>query len=405
MAGVPTTAGNPDWKRTHPIARATAPVVRRLLGAGAALVGKTVCDELAFSLEGVNVHYGTPLNPRAPECLPGGSSSGSASAVARGWVDFALGTDTGGSVRLPASYCGIFGFRPTHGRIPLRGVVPLAPAYDTIGWFARDAATLARVGSVLVGARDELVVGSVGVARDAFDLLPLPEQRLLTEVIRRRFPHHRSYRVFDGGRRSWLESYRLRQGRAAWSIHGSWIESVRPRFAPEIAERFEFASHVRAAEAQRAEGTAARLGRSVRRLLGEDRILVIPAAPSAAIPREATLDRRGSLYRERALSLESIAGHAGAPELVVPVGEIDGRPLGLGLVGPPGWDAQLLRLAIQKFGRSEVWAGATTPWEGSRGLRGSPPGKEVVGLPAEGISGRARRQRHRPRGARTSSRR
>ncbi len=374
VAGAVTTAGNPDWARTHPVARTTAPVVRRLLRSGATLVGKTVCDELAFSLEGRNLHYGTPLNPRAPDCLPGGSSSGSASAVARGEVDFALGTDTGGSVRVPASYCGIFGFRPTHGRIPMRGVVPLAPEYDTLGWFARDAATLARVGSVLLGSSEDRLVKSIGVARDAFDLLPTAEHRLLTSVIDRRFRPHRSVRIFAGGRRLWLDAYRFRQGRSAWARHGPWIERTHPRFAPEIAERFAAASHVTPKEAEWADRTAATLARSVHRLLGEDRLLLVPAAPTAALPLRAPAEVGGSLARRLALPLGAIAGHSGCPELVVPVGTCAGRPIGLGLVAPRGWDVPLLRWAEGRFRPRGYGRPAGTSWEGSRGLW-SPPGR------------------------------
>ena len=101
-------------------------------------------DELAFSLEGRNVHYPDLINPICPDRLPGGSSSGSAVAVAAGQTDFALGTDTGGSVRVPANFLGLFGFRPSHGALSLDGVVPFAPSYDTVGWLARDAALLAR---------------------------------------------------------------------------------------------------------------------------------------------------------------------------------------------------------------------------------------------------------------------
>ena len=108
-------------------------------GAGATMVGKTHTDELTRGILGVNAHYGTPLNPQAPGRVPGGSSSGSAAAVAGGLVDFALGSDTGGSVRIPASFCGLYGLRPTHGRIPLDGMLLQAPSYDTVGWFARDA--------------------------------------------------------------------------------------------------------------------------------------------------------------------------------------------------------------------------------------------------------------------------
>jgi len=155
VAGTVTGGGNPDWRRTHQAAARHAPLIETLLGAGARLIGKTVTDELAFSLEGANAHDGTPTNPRCPDRLPGGSSSGSAVAVAAGLADFALGTDTGGSVRVPASFCGVFGFRPSHGAVPLDGVLPFAPSYDTIGWFAREGSMLARVGRALLGGGSE----------------------------------------------------------------------------------------------------------------------------------------------------------------------------------------------------------------------------------------------------------
>ena len=154
IEGLVTGGGNPDWLATHDPAQSTAPSVRACLDAGAHLISIAIADELAFSPFGENVYYGTPLNSAAPDRVPGGSSSGSASATAGGLVDFALGTDTAGSVRIPASYCGIYGLRPTHGRISAEGVLPLSPSYDTVGWFARDADMLARVGDVLLNGND-----------------------------------------------------------------------------------------------------------------------------------------------------------------------------------------------------------------------------------------------------------
>ena len=150
LAGAMTTFGNPDWASTHTPAIATAPVVLALLQAGAYLAGKTKTQELAYGLTGENVWHGTPTNPAAPDRFPGGSSCGSAAAVAGSLVDFALGSDTGGSVRIPASYCGLFGIRPTQGAISLAGACALAPSFDTCGWFARSAALLSGVGEVLL---------------------------------------------------------------------------------------------------------------------------------------------------------------------------------------------------------------------------------------------------------------
>ena len=140
VLGFASGCGNPRWLETHPDpAPAHAPAVAALLNAGASLVGKTQMDELAWALTGENAHYGTPKNPAAPSRVPGGSSSGSAVAVAAGFCDVALGTDTAGSVRVPAGYCGIFGFRPTHGAVSLAGCVPLAPSFDVVGVFAAGA--------------------------------------------------------------------------------------------------------------------------------------------------------------------------------------------------------------------------------------------------------------------------
>src|SRR5215471_12709045 len=151
VAGHPTGGGNPDWERSNPVPTRHGWAVQRLLDAGATLIGKTITDEVSLGIVGENAFYGTPVNPRAPGRVPGGSSSGSAAAVAAGLCDTALGTDTGGSVRVPASFCGLYGIRPTHGRLPLAGMLPQAPSSDTTGWFARDAATFARVSAVMLG--------------------------------------------------------------------------------------------------------------------------------------------------------------------------------------------------------------------------------------------------------------
>ena len=170
VAGHITGGGNPDWKATHPPAERNAWIVQTLVVAGATMVGKTHTDELTRGILGENAHYGTPVNPRAPDRVPGGSSSGSASAVAGGLVDFALGSDTGGSVRIPASFCGLYGLRPTHGRIPLEGILLQAPSYDTIGWFARDATTFARVAEAVFGSSiSPRIPPRVVIADDLFD--------------------------------------------------------------------------------------------------------------------------------------------------------------------------------------------------------------------------------------------
>ena len=212
VQGYPTGAGNPDWERTHGMARETAPAVRRLLEAGATLVGKSCTDELAFSLDGINIHYGTPVNPRFPDRLPGGSSSGSVSAVAAGLVDFAMGTDTSGSIRVPASYCGVYGFRPSHGAVPLRGVVPLAPSFDTAGWLARNGRMLARCGRVLLGGKGTAHgFQTLDLLADAFDLVDsrfVEPLRAKVKSIQGAFTTVREVRLSEDGLQTWLDTFR-----------------------------------------------------------------------------------------------------------------------------------------------------------------------------------------------------
>src|SRR5438270_9196649 len=171
VAGHPTGGGNPDWARTNPVPERHAWAVQTLLDAGADLIGKTITDEVSLGILGENPFYGTPTNPRAPGYVPGGSSSGSAAAVAAGLCDTALGSDTGGSVRVPASFCGLYGIRPTHGRIDMSGVMPQAPSSDTTGWFASDATTFAKVSAVLLGeAIPDALPTRLVIAADAFAL-------------------------------------------------------------------------------------------------------------------------------------------------------------------------------------------------------------------------------------------
>jgi len=248
VAGHRTGFGSPDWLRTHGPAAQTAPVVQRLLDAGAHLVGKTHTDELTWSLTGENAHYGAPVNVNAPGRITGGSSSGSASAVAAGVVDFAVGSDTGGSVRLPASFCGILGMRPTHGRIPLDGVLPLAPSFDTCGWFARDAGVFERVGRTLLCddapaptparlliAQDALEVAGETIAhalRSALDkvaaLVGMPEP----------------VTVGDEPLTRWIDYFRFLQGAEAWACHREWITREKPALGPGVKERFAWAATV-----------------------------------------------------------------------------------------------------------------------------------------------------------------
>ena len=347
VAGHVTGCGNPDWLATHGPATATAPAVAQMLAAGAELVGKTITDELAYSLNGQNFHYGTPVNVNAPGRIPCGSSSGSASAVAGGAVDTALGTDTGGSVRVPAAVCGIYGIRPTHGRVSLEGVNPLAPSFDTAGWFAREASLLERVGTVLLG--EDTATLSPGASRiaDAFALAePTVQVALEPLAARAEALLGRRPSVEIGGLPDWMIVFRKLQAREIWATHGPWIEKVRPRFGPEVAARMEWARGVAhqppADEADRRRAFTARLAA----ILGSVGILLLPTAPDIA-PLRGLEGTSSQSFRDRTLSMTAIASMARLPQINIPAGRVNGCPVGLSLIGPRGSDRALLSLAVQ----------------------------------------------------------
>lgn len=352
VAGMVTGCGNPDWQRSHAEARAHAPAVSKLLAAGATLVGKTVTDELAYSLNGQNFHYGTPANSNAPGRIPGGSSSGSASAVAGGLCDTALGSDTGGSIRVPASYCGLYGLRPTHGRVDIAGVMPLAPSFDTVGWFARDAATLNRVGAVLLGEDLESVpIERLSIAEDAWALATPAARDALApwrERLEQRLGKAAALTVGEpgGGLENWMWRFRHIQAGEIWQVHGDWIEATRPSFGPEVAERFDWASKVSAEEVAAATAARGDFTRRLNELVPAGSVMLLPTAPSIAplLSADAASLRE---HRSHVLSLTSISNLSGLPQVNLPLATLDGCPLGISLIGASGSDRALLDFVEQ----------------------------------------------------------
>src|SRR6266404_9214270 len=232
VASHPTGSGNPNWGRAHPVPTRHAWAVQRLLDAGARLVGKTVTDEVSLGILGENPFDGTPLNPAAPDRVPGGSSSGSASAVAQGLCDVALGTDTGGSVRVPASFCGLYGIRPTHGRLDLSGMLPQAPSSDTTGWFARDAATFARVSQALFGEPIPVELPTrLVVTVDAFGFADAETAAALRPMVQRLsalVTHVREDLLAPAGLSVWARAQQTLQRHEAWLTFRDWIDRVNP---------------------------------------------------------------------------------------------------------------------------------------------------------------------------------
>lgn len=351
IAGRVACCGNPDWLTTHEPATKTAPVVQKLLDAGATLVGTTITTELVMGLTGENEHYGTPVNVAAPGRVPGGSSAGSAAAVAAGLVDFALGSDTGGSVRTPASFCGIFGFRPSHGRLPMEGVMPFALSLDAVGWFARDGALLERVGHVLLSTPKNHATPkptTLLVATDAFAVVDPEIRSALKPAIDRvaaRFGSTKDVEMAGGeDLETWSKLIAVFREREGWETHRDWIERCHPRLQEQNDMRMRLGQNVTDDDVARAKVARAAVRKRMETLLAGGAVLAVPAGPGVAPPRgtgnEATWRLVGKNGR-----INSVSPLARLPQVSLPLAKVDGLPMGLGLMAWAGNDELLLNIA------------------------------------------------------------
>jgi amidase len=347
VAGHKTSFGSPDWWRSHEPAARTAAVVQRLLDAGAHLIGKTHTDELAWSLTGENAHHGAPVNVNAPGRITGGSSSGSAAVVAAGVVDFAVGSDTGGSVRLPASFCGILGMRPSHGRIPLDGVCPLAPSFDTCGWFARDVGFFERVGrTLLCDDAPALPPSRLLIAQDAMEMAGETVSHALRPALDKvaaLVGTAEPVMVGDEPLTRWMDYFRFLQGAEAWACHGEWITREKPALGPGVKERFAWAPTVDPEDITRARTRREEIAHRMAEMLEGGTVLALPSAPSIALLRNSPPKALDGL-RSQALPILCIAGLARLPQVSLPLAQLDGCPLGLSLIAARGNDTLLLDL-------------------------------------------------------------
>lgn len=348
VAGTPTGGGNHDWARANPIPERHAWAVQTLLDAGAELVGKTITDEVSLGILGENAFDGTPLNTAAPDRVPGGSSSGSAAAVAAGLCDTALGTDTGGSMRVPGSFCGLYSIRPTHGRLDLTGLMPQAPSSDTAGWFTRDAKTFARVGTVLLGEAPGPLPTRLLVAADAFGFADPDVAEALRPMV------ERLARVLDATPRDeimapqglsvWARAQRSLQPVEAWQTFRPWIERDNPRMAFTVAAGLIAGSQVPVSEQNWAALMREEARARLRHLLPPGAILCLPTTPFPA-PLRGLPTPTLRPVRDRITCLCAQGGLTGHPQVNLPGARVDGAPIGLSIIGGRGTDASLIAVA------------------------------------------------------------
>ena len=349
-----TGAGNPTFLAEARPARRSAEAVQRLVEAGATCVGKSHTDEFAYSLEGRNAHYGIPYNSAAPECAPGGSSSGTAAAVAGGLVPFGLGTDTGGSIRVPASYCGLVGLRPTHASISTGGMVHLSRSFDTAGFLTSDAALARRVGDVLLPPDTAEPVARLAIVSDAEGFVPAEIWDAFAAaahaLARGTGLALDTVALPAAGFDTWLATFRTLQSAEAHDEHGPWITAHPGALSPDVEARFDAGGAVTVEQRHEAQATRAALRSAALDLLTDPpTVLLIPSAPGTATPLAAT-DAELAAIRPATLRLTSVAGLTGAPALSLPLASVAGLPLGVCLIGAPGSDRALLDLAVLQTG-------------------------------------------------------
>ncbi len=355
IKGYVTGAGNPDFKRTHTKAQKNCPAVQILLDEGARLIGKTVSDELAFSLDGTNIHFEIPYNPNMPDRIPGGSSSGSASAVANGVCDFALGTDTAGSVRVPSAFCGIFGMRPTYGRISKEGVVPLGTTFDTIGWMAPSFQKLRQVGSVLLKTKIEKSESSTKIILldDCLDILEKPLHKPFLEEWEKLsalgFKQERSS-LPANKLKQYSELFFVARGYEAWMAHGEWFEKTKPNMAKSIQERLLFCKTISKKDYQSAMSKREELMEEIDTLL-ENNFFFIPTVCDLPLPLSAS-EAEFTEVRKKNILLNSISSFCGLPQITVPFKvQGQGAKFAFSLVARKNGDSELLSLPIDFYSR------------------------------------------------------
>ena len=329
-----TSCGNPDFFKKCDFANDYAPFLKDLLNEGPVLKGITVCDEFFYSLIGENGHYGTPTNLNAPSCVPGGSSSGSAAALTTDLYDFSIGSDTGGSVRIPASFCGLIGMRPTHNRINTKGVYPMAPSFDTVGWFANNPEIFQKVGNVLLNniERSNVDFKQYVVAEDLLELCDAEVQNNFNNYINVNIPNINKTRLSTNTKAIIADNFRILQGAEVKENIIPWIENNKPNISPEIRSRIDMASKITDIEVNRALIFRKTLIDEIKKSLPEGTIAVFPTSPFSA-PKSGQDDESLGSFRKRLMELTSIAGMTSRPQITIPRLKDKSGPVGISLLG------------------------------------------------------------------------
>jgi Asp-tRNA(Asn)/Glu-tRNA(Gln) amidotransferase A subunit family amidase len=348
VAGQRVGAGHPDWLANAAVESDHAAAVAALLAAGANVIGIATTDELAFSLMGSNIHYGAPPNPAAPGHIVGGSSSGPASAVASGLADIGLGTDTAGSIRVPASYCGLYGLRTTHDAIDRSGLVSLAPSFDTVGLLTRRATELAAAGQALLAPASSARTDEFLVATALLDLATPDTRRrveaALTALATRAGAHIQSVDLELRTLANWVAAFRTAQTAEAWREHGEFVTRYGATMEPAIAGRFRSGANVSPAAERSARAVLREASSELAAYVSPGVVLALPTTPTPApsiTASTATIDE----IRAATVQLTCLASIAGLPAVTMPAPAAGDLPVGLCLIGGAHTDLSLVALA------------------------------------------------------------
>lgn len=344
IKGLKTSCGNPDFYHKCSIAEDHAPFLNELLNNGAVLKGITICDEFFYSLIGENGHYGTPNNLNAPGCVPGGSSSGSAAALTENLYDFSIGSDTGGSVRIPASFCGLMGIRPTHDRINTNGVYPMAPSFDTVGWFAKKIEVFQKIGDVLLNKNETSKANfkKYVIAEDLLEIAETEVQNEFKKFIDLKLPGISNVRLSTHTKSEIADNFRILQGNEVKENVLPWITKNKPTISPEINARIDMASKITNDEVKLAKTFRNKLVKEVENSLPEGVIAIFPTAPFSA-PVCGQDDASLGSYRKKLMEMTSIAGMTYRPQISLPCLKNKNRPVGISLLGWKYSDEILLK--------------------------------------------------------------